>query len=60
MWQDPIVDDIHKVREAYAAKFNNDIAAMVRDLQEKAKERQAHLIDFLPKTVQPQAQQLTR
>jgi hypothetical protein len=40
MWHDPIVDDIHKVREAYAAKFNNNIAAMVRDLQEKAKERQ--------------------
>ena len=30
MWHDPIVDDIHRVREAYAAKFNHDIAAMVR------------------------------
>ena len=60
MWHDPIVDDIHKVREAYAAKFNHDIAAMVRDLQEKAKERQEHPIEFLPKTVQSQVQQMLR
>ena len=43
MWHDPIVDDIHKVREAYAAKFNNNIAAMVRDLQEKTEDRKAHV-----------------
>ena len=46
MWHDPIVDDIHRVREAYAAKFNHDIAAMVRDLQEKAKQRQEHPVEF--------------
>lgn len=60
MWHDPIVDDIHKIRETYAAKFNHDIAAMVRDLQQKAKERQAHAIEFLPKNVQSQAQQVLR
>ena len=54
MWHDPIVDDIHRVREAYAAKFNHDIAAMVRDLQEKAKQRQEHPVEFLPQPLQPQ------
>ena len=60
MWHDPIVEDIHKIREAYAAKFNHDIAAMVHDLQKKAKERQKHPIEFLPQSVQPQVQQLLR
>ena len=60
MWHDPIVDDIHKVREAYAAKFNNNIAAMIRDLQEKAKERQEHPIVLLPQSVQSQVQQELR
>ena len=60
MWHDPIVDDIHRVREAYAAKFNHDIAAMVRDLQEKAKQRQEHPVEFLPQPLQPQVQQVLR
>ena len=60
MWHDLIVDDIHKVREAYAAKFNHDIAAMVRDLQEKAKERQEHPIEFLAQSAHTQVQQVLR
>ena len=60
MWHDPIVDDIHRVREAYAAKFNHDIAAMVRDLQEKAKQRQEHPVEFLLQPLQPQVQQVLR
>ena len=33
MWEDPIVAEIHKVREATAEKFNCDIDAYFADLQ---------------------------
>lgn len=39
MKNDPIVEEIHKIREAYAATFNFDLKAIFADL--KAKERQS-------------------
>ena len=37
MWVDPIVEEVRKVREAHAAKFNYDLRAIYRDLKEKEK-----------------------
>jgi len=36
-WSDPIVDEVRRVREAYAARFDYDLWAMYRDLKEKEK-----------------------
>jgi hypothetical protein len=36
-WSDPIVEEVRRVREAYAARFNYDLQAMYRDLKEKEK-----------------------
>ncbi|ETX05644.1 MAG: hypothetical protein ETSY2_21750 [Candidatus Entotheonella gemina] len=38
-WQDPIVEEVRKARDAYAKKFNYDLDAIFRDL--KAKEHQS-------------------
>ena len=35
MTPDPIVDEIHRIRETHAAKFNFDLRAMFLDLQER-------------------------
>ena len=35
MKRDPIVEEVRKVRDAYAKKFNYDLDAICRDLQEK-------------------------
>jgi hypothetical protein len=35
MAQDPIVQEIHKVREAYAMRFGNDLRAICNDAQKK-------------------------
>ena len=35
MSRDPIVDEIRRIREEYAAKFNYDLAAICKDLREK-------------------------
>lgn len=37
-WQDPIVEEIRAIREAYAARFKYDLQAIYCDL--KAQERQ--------------------
>jgi hypothetical protein len=37
MQPDPIVEEVRKAREAYAARFNFDLRAMCRDLREKEK-----------------------
>jgi hypothetical protein len=33
--KDPIVEEIHRIRCAYAAQFNHDLAALVRDAQQR-------------------------
>ena len=34
---DPIIDEIHRLREEHAAKFNYDAAQIVEDIQKEAK-----------------------
>ena len=34
-WEDPIVEEVRKVRDAYARRFNYDLDAIYRDLKEK-------------------------
>ncbi len=36
-WSDPIVDEVRRVRDAYAARFNYDLRAIFRDLKELEK-----------------------
>ena len=35
MWEDPIVDEVRKVRQEHAARFDYDLAAICRDLKEQ-------------------------
>ncbi|MEX0777545.1 MAG: hypothetical protein WD042_17710 [Phycisphaeraceae bacterium] len=35
---DPIVEEVRRARRDYAARFNNDLAAMVADLQRRTDE----------------------
>ncbi len=34
-WKDEIVEEVRKVREAYAAQFDYDLARMFEDLKKK-------------------------
>ncbi|WPL17972.1 hypothetical protein Thiowin_03020 [Thiorhodovibrio winogradskyi] len=33
MWTDPIVEELHRVREAHAARFGNDLQAIAQELR---------------------------
>jgi hypothetical protein len=35
---DPIVDEVRRIRDAHAARFNYDLDAIFRDIKEREKE----------------------
>ncbi|MFM8332491.1 MAG: hypothetical protein ACKN9T_12445 [Candidatus Methylumidiphilus sp.] len=35
MWQDPIIEQIHRIRDEYAQKFDYDLHAICEDLRKK-------------------------
>ena len=45
-WSDPIVDEVRRVREAYAARFNYDLWAIYRDLKEQEKRSGRKIVSY--------------
>lgn len=43
---DPIVEEIHRVREEYAAEFNFDVDAMFEDLNRKQSQSDRRIVSF--------------
>ncbi|MBF0427798.1 MAG: hypothetical protein HQL94_02650 [Magnetococcales bacterium] len=48
MWTDPIVDEVRRNREEFAAQFNFDLRTMVKALQKMEKESGRKLVSFAP------------
>jgi hypothetical protein len=51
MKKDPIVEEIRKIREAHAAKFNYDLKAICADLKMKEKECGHTVVSLPPKRI---------
>jgi len=45
-WSDPIVDEVRRARDAYAARFNYDLRAIFRDLKEKEKRSGRKVVSY--------------
>ncbi len=45
-WSDPIVDEVRRARDAYAARFNYDLRAIYRDLKEQEKRSNRKLVSY--------------
>ena len=45
-WSDPIVDEVRRARDAYAAGFNYDLRAIYRDLKEQEKRSGRKLVSY--------------
>ena len=43
MWNDPIVDEIHRIREEWAAKFNYNAKALLENIEQQ--KQQDYLTD---------------
>ena len=48
---DPIVDEVRRVREAHAARFNYDLDAIFRDIKEQEKKSGRKFVSFAPPKV---------
>lgn len=42
---DPIVDEVRRVRDEHAARFNYDLHAIFLDVKKREKERGLHFVD---------------
>ena len=51
MWEDPIVEEVRKVREAHAAKFNYDLQAIYQDLKAQEKQSGRTFVAYPPKRI---------
>ena len=45
-WSDPIVDEVRRARDAYAARFNYDLRAIYRDLKEREKRSGRKIVSY--------------
>jgi len=51
MQNDPVVDEVRRIRHAYAERFGFDLRAMVADLRRKEQDHPDRLVSFDPKPV---------
>lgn len=49
MQPDPIVEEVRKIRDAYAKRFNYDLDEICRDLQEKQRLGKRRVVSLPPK-----------
>ena len=49
MINDPIVEEVHRIRQAYFAKFNYDLDAIYKDLKEQEEKSGRRLVSFYRK-----------
>ena len=45
-WSDPIVDEVRRIRDAYAARFNYDLRAIYRDLKDQEKRSGRKVVSY--------------
>ncbi|VFN02751.1 MAG: hypothetical protein BECKG1743D_GA0114223_107463 [Candidatus Kentron sp. G] len=49
MWKDPIIEEIHKIRDEHAARFNYDPVAIYNDLKRLERESGRETVMFAPR-----------
>ena len=48
---DPIVDEVRRVRDAHTARFNYDLDAIFEDIKEQEKKSGRKFVSFAPRRV---------
>jgi hypothetical protein len=49
MWKDPIVEEVRKIRQRHAERFNYDLRAIVDDLCEQQEQSGRKYVRFEPR-----------
>lgn len=55
MWKDPIVEEVRRVREEYAARFGFDLDAIYRDLKAREARGEFTTVHRSPRRPEPVA-----
>lgn len=50
---DPIVDEVRRVRDAHAAEFHYDLDAIFQDIKEQEKKSGLHYVSYPPRRTDP-------
>lgn len=50
---DPIVDEVRRVRDAHAAMFNYDLDAIFQDIKEQEKKSGLKFVSYPPRKTEP-------
>jgi len=61
--EDPIVDEVHRLREQYTARFGHDLKAVWADLQaatERAAAEGRQVVSLPPRRCEPQSPQVKK
>ena len=53
MWEDPFVEEVRKIRQAHAARFNYNLKAIYRDLKQQEKSGGRTFVSFPAKRSKP-------
>ena len=53
MWEDPIVAEVRKIREAHAAQFNYDQKAIYQDLKQQEQVSERVFVSYPPRKARP-------
>ena len=56
---DPIVDEVRRVRDAHAAMFNYDLDVIFQDIKEQEKKSGLKFVSYPPRLVEPKTLQPT-
>ena len=59
MFDDPIVEEIRRVRRAHAGQFDNDISAIVGDLRRLERESGRQHVNFPPRRLEKETASAT-
>lgn len=55
MMPDPIIEELHRIREQLAQKFNYDVFAIVADAQAQQAKENRPIVSFSPKRIEDEA-----
>lgn len=55
MWEDPIVEEVRKVRDAHAAQFNYDLQSIYRALKQEEAESGRKFMKLSPRHIETKA-----
>lgn len=55
MWKDPIVEEVRKIRQKHAAKFNYDLDSICRDSKQQERKGGRKVVSLPPRKPAPRA-----